>query len=91
MSFSRIRAIENRRSVARSANTGTSCIIDQRGDVVQQTEYWKETAINGKLNLNKNITFYSSTGDLIGKTFTIMASLLVVLSLFKAIKPSTSK
>ncbi len=91
MSFSRIRAIENRRSVARSANTGTSCIINQRGDVVQQTEYWKESAINGKVNLNKNITIYSSTGDLLGKTFTIMAGLLVLLSLIKSIKPLTTK
>jgi apolipoprotein N-acyltransferase len=45
MSFSRIRAIENRRSLARSANTGTSCIIDQRGDVIQKTAYWKQATL----------------------------------------------
>lgn len=83
MSFSRLRAIENRRSVARSANTGTSCIIDQRGDVITQTEYWKSAVIKGNINLNKNVTFYSSTGDLLGKTSTIMGFILLLMSMFK--------
>jgi apolipoprotein N-acyltransferase len=91
MSFSRIRAIENRRSVARSANTGTSCIINQRGDILQQTEYWKQDVLKGNVNLNKNITLYSATGDVLGKTFTIMASLLLLLSLVKYFVPSKGK
>lgn len=83
MSFSRIRAIENRRSVARSANTGTSCIINQSGDVIVQSEYWKEAVIKGNLNLNSKKTFYSSFGDILGKTCTIIGFLLVILSLVK--------
>ena len=39
--YSKLRAIETRRSIARSANTGISCFINQRGDVFQKTEYWK--------------------------------------------------
>lgn len=91
MSFSRIRAIENRRSVTRSANTGTSCIINQRGDVIEQTQYWKQAVLKGKVNLNKNITMYSSTGDVLGKTFTIMASLLLLLSFVNYFIPSKGK
>jgi apolipoprotein N-acyltransferase len=66
MSFSRLRAIENRRCVARSANTGISCFINQRGDVLQQTDWWKDDALNAQLNLNDTITFYAKTGDLLG-------------------------
>jgi len=91
MSFSRIRAIENRRSITRSANTGTSCIINQRGDVIQQTQYWKQDVLKGEVNLNKNITMYSATGDVLGKTFTIMASLLLLLSFVKYFIPSKGK
>ncbi len=66
MSFSRLRAIENRRCVARSANTGISCFINQRGDVLQQTEWWKPASLRAKLNLNSEVTIYSKSGDFLG-------------------------
>lgn len=66
MAMSRLRAIENRRHVARSANTGISCFINQRGDVMQQTEWWKEAALSETLLRNKEKTIYAKTGDLIG-------------------------
>ncbi|MCR5014245.1 MAG: apolipoprotein N-acyltransferase [Bacteroidales bacterium] len=61
--FSKLRAIENRRCVARSANTGTSGFINQRGDVLQKTEYWKEDIIKATLKANTEKTFYSKHGD----------------------------
>lgn len=66
-SFARLRAIENRKSIARSANTGISCFINQRGDVSQATKWWVPTAINGKINKNKETTFYTNNGDILGK------------------------
>ncbi len=82
MSFSRLRAIENRRSVARSANTGISCFINQRGDVLQQTHWWKPEAIVATLNLNSEQTIYSKTGDLIGLMCFYMGIVTVLLSIF---------
>jgi apolipoprotein N-acyltransferase len=38
-SYARLRAIENRKWVARSANTGISGFINSKGEVVQQSEY----------------------------------------------------
>ena len=61
--FSKLRAIENRRCVARSANTGRSGFFNQRGDVIQSTEYWKEDVIKATLKANKDKTFYSKHGD----------------------------
>jgi apolipoprotein N-acyltransferase len=61
--FSRLRAIETRRSVARSANTGTSAFINQRGDVSQATAYWVPAAIRHTLNANDFLTFYVRHGD----------------------------
>ena len=61
--FSKLRAIENRRCVARSANTGKSGFFNQRGDVLQSTEYWKEDVIKASLKANKEKTFYTQHGD----------------------------
>jgi len=36
-SFAALRAIENRRSIARSANTGISSFVNQRGEISQAT------------------------------------------------------
>lgn len=64
LQYAKLRAIENRRWVARSANTGISGFINQRGDIVQQTKWWVPAALNQEINLNEDITFYTRTGDL---------------------------
>jgi apolipoprotein N-acyltransferase len=86
MSFSRIRAIENRRSVARSANTGISCFINQRGDVIQQTKWWEPAALRSNLNRNKHLTFYTKHGDVLGRTSFIAIVLLIGLWIFKSLQ-----
>ena len=81
--YSRLRAIETRRSVARSANTGISCFISQRGDVLQTTEWWVPTSINGTLNANDKITFYASYGDYIGRVAGAFSILLLIWTFAK--------
>ena len=66
--FSCLRAIETRRSIARSANTGISCLINQRGEVIQQLGWWKRGAVKGTLNANDKLTYYVRNGDYIGRT-----------------------
>ncbi len=58
-SMAKLRTIETRRSIARSANTGISAFINQRGDVIQQTDYWIKDVIRGKINMNDDLTFYT--------------------------------
>jgi apolipoprotein N-acyltransferase len=74
-----LRAIENRRSVARSANTGISAFIDQKGDILQPTAFWEQDVIKATLRANTNTTFYTSHGDYIGRT-AVWLSVLVFLS-----------
>ena len=80
MSFARLRAIETRRCIARSANTGISCFIDQRGDVIQSTRWWVEAAIKAKINANNKLTFYIKNGDYIAR-ISLFVSILLVLNL----------
>lgn len=81
MSYSALRAIETRRSVARAANTGISCFINQRGDIVESTPYWVKTAIRREINANDEITFYVTYGDYIARisVFTFLAMLLITI------------
>ncbi|WP_306429522.1 nitrilase-related carbon-nitrogen hydrolase [Sphingobacterium sp. E70] len=64
LQYAKLRAIENRRWVARSANTGISGFINQRGDIVQQTKWWEPAALNQEINLSEEITTYTKVGDI---------------------------
>jgi apolipoprotein N-acyltransferase len=66
-SFAALRAIENRRSIARAANTGISAFIDQRGDAAQVTRYWEPAVIRGSVNANSALTFYTQHGDYLAR------------------------
>jgi apolipoprotein N-acyltransferase len=79
--YAKLRAIETRRSIARSANTGVSCFVNQRGDVFQTTNYWEEAVISQKIKANKDLTFFVLTGDYIG----ILSSTLAILSIISLI------
>lgn len=81
LSFARLRAIETRRAVARSANTGISALINQRGDIIQQTRWWTRTALKGTLKANGNLTFYVRYGDYIGRISVFLSALLVLYGL----------
>lgn len=81
--FSKLRAIENRRCVARSANTGRSGFFNQKGDVIQFTEYWKEDVIKATLKANRKQTFYSKHGDYLYRiavwmTFGLLLATMVI-------------
>jgi len=79
--YARLRAIEFRRSIARSANTGISCFIDQRGDVQQPTGWWVPKAIRAKINYNRDLTIYAKHGDYLG-IICLGVSALVMLMAF---------
>ncbi len=66
-SFARLRAIEFRRWIARSANTGISGIISPCGEIIKSAGWNKQTSISHSLTLNNNITYYAKYGDWIGR------------------------
>jgi len=79
--FARLRAIETRRSIARSANSGVSAFINQRGDILQATTYETEAAIKGTIQMNDEITFYTRWGDLIAR-IALFTTILLLLNTF---------
>lgn len=66
-SISRLRAVEHRRAIARSANTGISGFIDARGDVGQTLGWAQRGVLTGDLMLNSAETVYTRYGDYLGR------------------------
>lgn len=83
--FSKLRAIELRRSVARSANTGISAFIDQRGDVSKNTDYWVKDVIRKKIAINDELTFYAHYGDYIARVSVMGMVLMLLITITAAI------
>jgi apolipoprotein N-acyltransferase len=90
-SFASLRAIENRRSVVRAANTGISCFVDQKGNILQATDWWVPAVISGTVNLNSELSFYTIYGDVLGRSLSFVAVLLVLFSLVRKFKNYFSK
>jgi apolipoprotein N-acyltransferase len=82
LKYGRLRAIETRRWIARSANTGISCFISPIGEIQQATKYWEPAVISGRITLNNEFTFYTKYGDYIARAAFCIAIALLIYSLF---------
>lgn len=85
LEMSQLRAIETRRSIARSANTGVSCFINQRGDIMQKTDYNTHAALRNTLKTNDKQTFYVCYGDYIYKIAVFLTVMVSVITLVRII------
>jgi len=81
LSYSALRAIETRRSIARSANTGISCFINQKGEISQPTAWWQPAVIKGELNTNEKLTFYVKHGDFISRIFFFFGIIMLLYTI----------
>jgi apolipoprotein N-acyltransferase len=84
LSLASVRAIETRRAVARSANTGVSCFIDIRGVRTEETKWWTQAVLKGEIIPETRITTYVKYGDYLSATGSIL-SLIILLIIFIAI------
>jgi apolipoprotein N-acyltransferase len=85
LNYARLRAIENRRSIARSANTGISAFINQRGDIVEQKGWWERGYLTGSLNLNEDKTIFTLYGDIIGRLSRFLTFLFLLMGIARKI------
>lgn len=86
LQYASLRAIENRRWVARSANTGISAFINQRGDIVQKTKWWEDNVIKQDINLNTELSFYTQHPDWIVFPFLMIGGLGILFLTFVRLK-----
>jgi apolipoprotein N-acyltransferase len=91
MSYARLRAIETRTWVARSANTGISCFIDPNGKVINPQPYNTNAAIKYNIGATetKSKTFFVQFGDVLSKLMIGISILLIAITTVYKIRKKT--
>tara|TARA_Y100000991_G_scaffold101043_1_gene76187 strand:- start:2875 stop:4443 length:1569 start_codon:yes stop_codon:yes gene_type:complete len=83
LNYASLRAIECRRAIARSANTGISAFIDSKGLITNATKWDEEIVIKSRLETNSIQTFYVRFGDYIGRISAFIAVMFLCFTLAK--------
>ncbi|TVZ25554.1 apolipoprotein N-acyltransferase [Gillisia sp. Hel_I_86] len=83
LSYAGLRAVETRKSVVRSANTGISAFIDETGQVTKSLGYAKQGSIKSEITVNNKQTFYVKHGDYIARISQFLALFLFLFSIVK--------
>lgn len=76
--YCRLRAVECRRAIARSANTGVSGFITARGDVVGRMNWDERGVLTEAVEVREGKTVYVAYGDWVGR-MALLVTLLGVL------------
>jgi apolipoprotein N-acyltransferase len=84
--FARLRAIETRRWVVHSANTGISSFIDPYGEVFDPQGWDLATAIKMNIPAMTGNSFYVQAGDLIFKAALIATIVIMIWNVLAIIK-----
>jgi apolipoprotein N-acyltransferase len=72
------RAVENKRSLVRSANTGISGFVDPTGKILASTPLFTESTLTRDVSLLQTRTIYSRIGDLFAWTCLALAFVVVI-------------
>ena len=87
LSYACLRAVELRRDIARCGNTGISCFIDRRGEIVSQTGWWTRGTLAGEVHLSTEQTAFVRHGDIVGRVCTLVFLLLAAMLVVRLFLP----
>ncbi|KAB2878040.1 apolipoprotein N-acyltransferase [bacterium] len=74
-----LRAIENRLSVLRCANSGVSAIIDPYGNVLAQTQNGTQEILAGSVSIQPQETFFTCNGNVFSIFISILTFILLLV------------
>ncbi len=83
LSYAKLRAIETRRDVVRSANTGISAFINQKGEITKSLDYEEQGSIKADIHLNSEKTFYVEYGDYLARVAQFLALFIFLFAVVK--------
>lgn len=84
--IARFRAVENRRTLVRSTNSGVSCVIDPTGRNILELPQFTGTAALASIPvyISHSFTFYTRYGDLFARSMVVFLCLWASALLIKA-------
>ncbi len=74
------RAIENRKPLIRSANTGVSGFIDSNGRILSKTSLFKREFLKSDIKTDRTLTVYTKYGDIFSY-FCIVISVILLINI----------
>lgn len=74
LQIARLRAVENRRWIARCASGGISCFIDPYGRIFDETELFSQASVVRDVPLSTEQTLYTRHGDVFANGCTVLAA-----------------
>ena len=87
LAIGRIRCIENRRAMARCANTGLTVVLDKFGRTMAEVPWWQEETLTAEVPLESRLSVYTSYPDFFPKAASVLSVVLFVVAFFKGRKP----
>lgn len=76
----RLRCIENRRAMARCANTGVTLFYDTCGRSYAEIPWWQPSVLTAEVQLENGITFYTAHPDVVPQACLAIAGVLAVVA-----------
>lgn len=83
LALSVFRAVENRRWLVRSANTGISAVIDPSGKVMSSTGLFEDGLIVANAGLRSEKSVYTLTGDVFAWASLVVSALLIIMVIMR--------
>ena len=80
------RAVENRRSLARSANTGISGFIGPAGRILASTELLQDAVATRTVPLIREQSIYTRIGDIFAKVCLALVLMIALFEIYKGTK-----
>ena len=85
-----LRCIENRRAMARCANTGLTVVINKYGRIIAEIPWWQERTLTAEVPLESTLTFYTRNPDLLPKAAAALSGLLFLIAFLKKSRKTLS-
>ena len=86
LNYARLRAIETRKWIARSANTGISAVIDPQGNIVERRAWDTSDVIKYNIPAVRGETFFVRNGPLIFKLAVFFTAALLMYNIVMLLK-----
>jgi len=83
LAIAKLRCVENRRAMARCANTGVTAFIDRFGTVYRQIPWWEPQTVSAAVPLESRLSFYTRYPDLFPKAAAVFSVLLAGAAFFR--------